>query len=137
MSLVSESGTRVRGGLLVGLAVLACGGLLGAGCGGNDSSSPDTTESTGPTSPNGNGGGGGTDPNAAAIAVFDSSGCAGCHTLSVADADGAIGPNLDVTSLSESEIEAQIKSGGGAMPPYEGQLSDGQISSLASLISSN
>ncbi len=146
MGFLSETATKVRRGLLIGLAVLACGGLFAAGCGGDDDSgSTDTSEATGTTNAGGNGGdganggdgGGSADPNAAAIAVFDSSGCAGCHTLSVADASGAIGPNLDDTSLSTEQIEAQIRSGGGAMPPYEGQLSDAQITSLADLISSS
>ncbi len=142
MGFLSDPTTKVRRGILIGLAVMACGGLFAAGCGGDDDSgSTDNTEATGTTSAggdSGNGGGGGSaDPNAAAIAVFDSSGCAGCHTLSVADASGAIGPNLDDTSLSTEQIEAQIRSGGGAMPPYEGQLSDAQITSLAELISSS
>jgi mono/diheme cytochrome c family protein len=138
MSLISEAGNSTRGRLVLGLAVLACGGLLGAGCSSDDDSgSSDDTPATGATSTNDNSGstGGGTDTNEAAIALFDSSGCAGCHTLSVADASGAIGPNLDITSLSTEEIEAQIRSGGGAMPAYEGELSDSEISSLAALIS--
>ncbi len=144
MGFLSETATKVRRGLLIGLAVLACGGLFAAGCGGDDDSgSTDTSEATGTTNAGGSGSNGGgdsggsADPNAAAIAVFDSSGCAGCHTLSVADASGAIGPNLDDTSLSTEQIEATIRSGGGAMPPYEGQLSDAQITSLADLISSS
>ena len=151
MGFLSEAATKARTGLLIGLAVLACGGLFAAGCGGDDDSgSTDTTEATGTTSAGGDGGdggdsggssggdsGGGSDANTAAIALFDSSGCAGCHTLSVADASGSIGPNLDDTSLSASQIEAQIRSGGGAMPPYEGQLTDAQITSLADLILSN
>jgi cytochrome c553 len=138
MSFLSEAGNATRGRLVIGLAVLACGGLLGAGCSSDDSSSTDDSPATGATSTNDtSGGGGGTDTNEAAITLFDSSGCAGCHTLSVADASGAVGPNLDTTSLSKEEIEAQIRSGGGAMPPYEGQLSDAEISSLAELVSSN
>jgi cytochrome c551/c552 len=145
MSFLSDAGSTVRGRVAIALTVLACGGLLGAGCGGDDdSSSSDTGTGTGTTSSTGsgsgggsNGGGGGADANAAAITVFNSSGCAGCHTLSVADASGAVGPNLDNTSLSKDQIEAQIKSGGGVMPAFEGQLTDTQISSLANLISSN
>lgn len=147
MSFFSDAGSTAKGRLVVALAVLACGGLLGAGCGGDDddSGSSDTGAATGTTattdeSTGGNGGDGGSsggDANAAAIALFDSSGCAGCHTLSVADASGAVGPNLDTTSQSKEEIEAQIRSGGGAMPPYEDQLSDAQISSLAELISTS
>jgi mono/diheme cytochrome c family protein len=142
MSFLSEAGNATRGRLVLGLAVLACGGLLGVGCSSDDSSSTDDspdTAATGATSTNDTsaGSGGGADTNEAAIALFDSSGCAGCHTLSVADASGAVGPNLDTTSLSKEEIEARIRSGGGAMPPYEGQLSDTEISSLADLISSN
>ena len=150
MGFLSEAATKARTGLLIGLAVLACGGLFAAGCGGDDDSgSTDTTEATGTTSAGSDGGGsdsggssggesgGGSDANTPAIALFDSSGCAGCHTLSVADASGSIGPNLDDTSLSASQIEAQIRSGGGAMPPYEGQLTDAQITSLTDLILSN
>lgn len=148
MSFLSEAGATVKGRLVIALAVLACGGLLGAGCGGDDDSGSSDTGTTSATeSQNGGGGSGGTSgggdggggggANAAAITLFDSSGCAGCHTLSVADASGAVGPNLDTTSLSTEEIEAQIRSGGGAMPPFEGQLSDSQISSLAELISNS
>lgn len=150
MGFLSEAATKARTGLLIGLAVLACGGLFAAGCGGDDDSgSTDTTEATGTTSAGSDGGGsdsggssggesgGGSDANTPAIALFDSSGCAGCHTLSVADASGSIGPNLDDTSLSAPQIEAVIRSGGGAMPPYEGQLTDAQITSLTDLILSN
>lgn len=139
MSLISEAGKATRGRLVLGLAVLACGGLLGAGCSSDDDSATDDTPATGATSTTDKdaGSAGGTDANEAAIALFDSSGCAGCHTLSVADASGVVGPNLDITSLSKPEVEAAIRSGGGAMPSYEGQLSDSEISSLADLITSN
>jgi cytochrome c551/c552 len=138
MSFLSEAGSATRGRLVLGLTVLACGGLLGAGCGNGDDTATDDSpapEATGTNETNGNGGSaGGADSNETAIALFDSSGCAGCHTLSVADASGTVGPNLDISSLSKAETEAKIRSGGGAMPPYEGQLSDAEISSLADLI---
>lgn len=139
MSFLSEAGSATRGRLVLGLAVLACGGLLGAGCSSDNDSATDDTPATGATSTTEKSGGssGGAETNEAAISLFDSSGCAGCHTLSVADASGVVGPNLDITSLSKSGVEAAIRSGGGAMPSYEGQLSDAEISSLADLITSN
>lgn len=139
MSFLSEAGNGTRGKLALGLVVLVCGGLLGAGCSSDDSSSTDDTPATGATSTNDTSGGtgGGTDANEAAIALFDSQGCAGCHTLAVADASGAVGPNLDTTSLTTEQIDAKIRSGGGPMPAYEGQLSDAEISSLAELISTS
>ncbi|MEW6581788.1 MAG: cbb3-type cytochrome c oxidase subunit I, partial [Actinomycetota bacterium] len=36
--------------------------------------------------------------------VFTANGCGGCHTLSVAGATGAVGPNLDTTTLDEAGI---------------------------------
>jgi mono/diheme cytochrome c family protein len=133
MGFLSESGRTARAGLALGIVVLALGGLAGAGCGGSDDdTSTSEAPATGTTSTDA---GAAADPNEAAVALFDSSGCAGCHTLSAAGSDGAVGPNLDVTSLSTAEIEAKIRSGGGAMPPYEGQLSDAEITSLAGLIS--
>lgn len=124
------------GRFALGLSILAVGGLLASGCGGDgNSTAGDTNGSSGTTGASGTGGG--TESDAAAIAVFNSSGCAGCHVFSVADASGPVGPNLDATALSKDEIEARIRSGGGAMPPYEGELSDAQINSLAELISTS
>jgi mono/diheme cytochrome c family protein len=110
----------------IGATAFVALGLL-AGCGGGDDSSSSSDSGSSSTS------GSGTDP---AVALFDSSGCAGCHTLGVADASGVVGPNLDDTTLTKAQVEAQIRAGGGAMPAYEDQLSDAQISSLANLITS-
>lgn len=46
-----------------------------------------------------------------------SSSCASCHTLSDAAATGAAGTNLDELKPSLEIVLAQIKSGGGGMPP--------------------
>ena len=43
--------------------------------------------------------------------------CAGCHTLSDAEATGAVGPNLDQTDMDAAAINTQILEGGGGMPP--------------------
>ncbi|MCZ4496443.1 MAG: cytochrome c class, partial [Thermoleophilia bacterium] len=42
--------------------------------------------------------------------------CAGCHVLTDADASGAVGPNLDETTMTPEDITEQIINGGGAMP---------------------
>ena len=53
--------------------------------------------------------------------------CAGCHTLSDANATGAVGPNLDETELDAEGINQQILNGGGGMPP---QLLTGEDAEL-------
>jgi mono/diheme cytochrome c family protein len=111
----------------IGVTALMALGLL-AGCGGGDDSSS-SNDSAGGSSTSGSG----TDP---AVALFDSSGCAGCHTLAAADASGVVGPSLDATTLTKAQVEDKIRSGGGPMPAFEDQLSDAQISSLATLITS-
>ena len=110
----------------IGVTAFMALGLL-VGCGGGDDGGSSSDSGSSSTS------GSGADP---AVALFDSSGCAGCHTLGVADASGAIGPNLDETMLTKAQVEAKIRSGGGPMPAYEGDLSDSEINSLATLITS-
>jgi mono/diheme cytochrome c family protein len=46
--------------------------------------------------------------------------CSSCHTLSAANANGTVGPNLDQLKPDAATVQAAIKSGGtgsGAMPP--------------------
>ena len=69
-------------------------------------------------------------------ALFTSN-CAGCHTLSAAEARGTVGPNLDQSSLTVDRIAQQIRNGGGGMPPFEGQLTDEQIQALAEFLFEN
>jgi mono/diheme cytochrome c family protein len=63
--------------------------------------------------------------------------CAGCHTLAAAGANGTVGPNLDQLSLTADRIAEQIRTGGGGMPPFEGQLTDEQIQALAEFVVEN
>ncbi|HEY7344970.1 MAG TPA: cytochrome c [Gaiella sp.] len=90
-----------------------------------------TTESGGTT----------TEPSAAGDAaagkqVFESAGCASCHTLADAGATGAVGPNLDEAKPAASLVVDRVTNGKGAMPPFEGQLSETQIQDVAAYVSS-
>jgi len=69
-------------------------------------------------------------------ALFTSN-CASCHTFTAAGANGMVGPNLDLTSLTADRIAQQIRNGGGGMPPFEGQLTDEQIQALAEFVFEN
>lgn len=97
------------------LIVAAC--LATAGCGSSSES-------------------GETDTQSPAASLFQSAGCAGCHTLAAADASGPVGPVLDGQDLSKSEVESQIRNGGGTMPSFDGRLSDKEIEELSVFVSS-
>lgn len=109
------------------LAVLA---LAVSACGGDDDESstpppppPAETETTTDTGETGDG-----------AAVFASAGCGSCHTFTPAGSTGSVGPNLDDTSLSVDAIEEQVRNGGGAMPPFEGDLSDAEIVAVSEYV---
>jgi mono/diheme cytochrome c family protein len=51
----------------------------------------------------------------AARALFAST-CGSCHTLSDADTSGAVGPNLDETTLDAAGVLGMIENGGAGMP---------------------
>jgi mono/diheme cytochrome c family protein len=62
--------------------------------------------------------------------------CATCHTLADAGATGTVGPNLDEVAPDQATVEAMVRNGGGAMPAFEGQLSDDEITNVAAYVSS-
>jgi mono/diheme cytochrome c family protein len=74
-------------------------------------------------------GGGGTDGKQ----VFTSN-CGSCHTLSKAGTTGAVGPKLDAVSLSSDQVEKLVRGGSGVMPPFEGKLSDAEITAVAAYV---
>ncbi len=97
-----------------------------------------TTESGGTTT---EAGGTTTEPTAAGDAaagkqVFESAGCASCHTLADAGATGAVGPNLDEAKPAASLVVDRVTNGKGAMPSFEGQFSETQIRDVAAYVSS-
>lgn len=95
---------------LLALAFLA----LTAGCGGGDSGS--SSDSPG-------------------ARVFADAGCGSCHTFGAAGSTGTVGPNLDERSPSFDEVVSKVKSGGGGMPSFEGDLSEAEIRQVAAFVS--
>ena len=73
---------------------------------------------------------------AAGKAVFESAGCASCHTLADAGATGAVGPNLDDAKPDAALVKERVTNGKASMPPFKGQLTDAQIADVAAYVSS-
>jgi mono/diheme cytochrome c family protein len=73
------------------------------------------------------------DPTAGA-ALFQKSGCVGCHTLAAAHATGTVGPNLDQAKPDYRLATARVTLGKGQMPSFKGQLTDQQIADVASYV---
>ena len=48
----------------------------------------------------------------------ESAGCAGCHALKAAGADGNVGPNLDTVDLTIESVVEMVTYGLGVMPAY-------------------
>lgn len=83
---------------------------------------------------------------AAGVQVFNSAGCAGCHTLAAANANGAVGPNLDEALAGQSaeqikedivDPEARITEGfpPGVMPTNYGQsISEEDLNNLVAAL---
>jgi mono/diheme cytochrome c family protein len=87
-----------------------------------------------PSGDGGGGGGGGGEPDGKQI--FTSAGCAGCHVLADAGSDGTVGPNLDDAKPTRELAVDRVTNGRGAMPSFEGQLSDAEIDAVAQYVSS-
>ncbi len=82
-----------------------------------------------------------TEPSAAGDAaagkqVFESAGCTSCHTLADAGSTGTVGPNLDEAKPPATLVVDRVTHGKGAMPSFEGQLSEAQIQDVAAYVSS-
>ena len=114
--------------LLICIGATACGGDDNEGAGTTEETT--TEETTTETTTTETGGGTGS---AEGREVFVAN-CGSCHTLEDAGTSGAIGPNLDELSVDEATVEAQVRSGGGGMPAFEGQLSDEEIMAVAGYV---
>ena len=71
---------------------------------------------------------------AAGESVFASAGCGACHTLEAAGASGGVGPNLDESQPDAVLVEDRVRNGAGAMPAFEGQLTDEQIADVTAYV---
>ena len=60
--------------------------------------------------------------------------CAICHTLKDADAEGAIGPDMNELKPEAERVAKALRTGLGAMPSYAGKLTDAQITALATYV---
>ncbi len=70
----------------------------------------------------------------AGAAVFESAGCGACHTFGPAGSSGTTGPDLDDSQVTFEQAVTQITTGGGGMPPFEGQLSETEIQDVAAFV---
>ncbi|MFL5954069.1 MAG: c-type cytochrome [Gaiellaceae bacterium] len=66
--------------------------------------------------------------------VFETAGCAGCHTLKDAGATGTVGPNLDSVKPPLSKVITQVVNGGPVMPAFKGKLTAKQIADVAAYV---
>ena len=112
---------------------------MAAGCGGEEpgTAEPETVEGTVPAETGGGGdtgGGGGEGDAAAGKDVYASAGCGSCHTFADAGSTGTIGPDLDESSADFEAAAEQIRTGGGGMPAFEGQLSEQEIADVAAYV---
>lgn len=131
---------RPLAALVLLLAVLA---LVAAGCGGEEvSATPETVVGSLPEQTTT---GAGEDLPAlkltgdaeAGKSVFESAGCAACHTLSAANATGTVGPDLDQAKPSFELTVDRVTLGLGGMPSFKDQLQPQQIADVAQFVASS
>ena len=67
-------------------------------------------------------------------AVFNSAGCAACHTFKPAGATGTVGPNLDNVDLTAQQVQRQVENGGGGMPAFKDRLSQAEIREVSNFV---
>ena len=88
--------------------------------------------------PGGAGGGGGageqiTDATDGET-IFAQAGCGSCHTLAAAGTTGTIGPSLDESQPDVQLVIDRVTNGMGAMPAFEGRLTEEQIQAVADYV---
>jgi mono/diheme cytochrome c family protein len=61
--------------------------------------------------------------------------CGSCHTLEAAEWEGDVAPNLDELRPGYRRVYDAVRSGPGAMPGYEDQLSEAELHHIAAYVS--
>jgi mono/diheme cytochrome c family protein len=102
--------SRFSATLLRLLVVIPAAALLAVGCGGDSDADS---------------GGGDSGSSAGGKSLFVTT-CGGCHTLSDAGTNGAVGPSLDGRGADAALVMSMIENGGGGMPAglLEGKEAD-------------
>jgi mono/diheme cytochrome c family protein len=124
------------------LAALALGlGLAGCGGGEEVSPTPETVIGTLPEETTGDTGETTGEPTSTlegdasnGESVYSSAGCGGCHTMEAAGSSGTVGPNLDDSQPDFALVVDRVTNGAGAMPAFEGQLSEQEIADVAAYV---
>jgi mono/diheme cytochrome c family protein len=128
------------------LALVALVFVFGlAACGGDEEATPDPETTTGEitttdtetteTETTETGGGAEGDAAAGKEVFVGAGGCGSCHTFADAGTSGTIGPNLDDSQPSFDLAVDRVTNGQGAMPSFEGQLTEQQIADVAAYVS--
>jgi quinohemoprotein ethanol dehydrogenase len=113
------------------VAVLAVVGLMvvafASACGGGGKKATVAPTTTATTATTGSG-------QVASGAQLFSDNCESCH--GPLGAGGHVGPNLQKSPVAEhlSQVEKQVRNGGGPMPPFAGVLSDKEIDVVANYV---
>ena len=76
------------------------------------------------------------DPVAGKQVFLGAASCGGCHTLSDAGTNGAVGPNLDESQPDLELILDRVTNGQGGMPSFSSTLSEQQIADVSAYVSS-
>ena len=76
------------------------------------------------------------DPVAGKEVFLGASACGGCHTLADAGSSGAVGPNLDEAQPDAERVQTIVTNGQGGMPSFSSTLSEQQIADVAAYVSS-
>ena len=74
--------------------------------------------------------------NTEAVGLFNEA-CAACHTLTVAGATGAVGPDLDDAAFTEQRVLTAIQNGAGGGAMAGGLLEGANAEAVAKLIATD